>query len=344
MNEWEEICSFSNLCRAAKRAARGKRHVAAAARFLQRLEPEVLSLEQELRTDSWRASPPTTFVISDPKVREISAAPFRDRVVHHALIDPLEQRFDAALCDQTFACRRDLGTHRALNSAQELVRRHSHFLKLDIAKCFMSIQHVVVLDTLAPFRLSTETMRLVVRILAGAGKRLGCGLPIGNLTSQWFANLVLGRIDQFVQGELGIPGYVRYMDDFVLLADSKRKLRSAHESLFSFVRTELRLELKASATILAPVSQGLPFLGWRLYRSMRRLRPENLRRTRKRLKHRRWELQSGRIDTLQYTDALRSVLAHLDQGVASGPRSGSMGLPFADEQELGSGFQAPRNA
>lgn len=334
MAEWDTIVSFENLCRAAKRAARGKRQVAGAARYLERLEPNALKLQRSLREGSWRPSRPTTFVITDPKRREISAAPFADRVVHHALIDPLEQRMDQTLCAQTFACRRGKGTHRALNHAQEELRRHSHFLKLDIAKCFASIEHQLVLETLqASVDLESRSMALVRHLLAGDQGAPGVGLPIGNLTSQWFANLVLGRIDRFVLGSIGIGGYVRYMDDFVLFSDSKEELRSAFERVQDFVRTELRLELKKRATILAPASQGLPYLGWRLYRGTRRLRPENARRTRRRLRHRRWELRQGRIDSQQYLAALSSVLAQLGQGTDNKEtRSSILGLCMSESE------------
>ncbi len=130
---WNEICSFANLCRSARRAARGKRHVRGTAAFLERLEPACLDLSRRLVEESWRPSRPTVFVIRDPQLREISAAPFEDRVVHHALVDPLEERFDAALDPRTFACRRGKGTLRAIEHARALVRTRSYFLKLDVA-------------------------------------------------------------------------------------------------------------------------------------------------------------------------------------------------------------------
>ena len=345
MSDWDEITSFANLCRAAKRAARAKRRVAGAARFLERLEPEVLALQRELVEGRWRPSRPVRFTIRDPKERVITAAPFRDRVVHHALIDPLEVRLDAALVPQSFACRRGMGTHKALAHARELVRRHSHFLKLDIAKCFESIGHDLVLLTMAPLVGEGPALELCRCVLGGPEQALGRGLPIGNLTSQWFANLVLGRIDRFALGELDAPGYVRYMDDFALFADEKHRLRSDLARIEEFVHVELGLALKERATILAPVSQGLPFLGWRIYRGMARLRPENARRTRRRLRHRRWELRRGRLDPGRYVEAVRSVLAHLGHGDTLAWRRGELASLCADEFELGVGsirLQNPR--
>jgi len=343
-SQWDEITSFANLCAAARRAALGKRGVRGAARFLERLEPEALALQRELLGWSWRPSVPTTFVIHDPKTREITAAPFRDRVVHHALIDPLEALFDAALVPQTFACRRGKGMHRALGHARALVRSHSHFLKLDVEACFASIEHEIVLKTLRELDLEQEVLRLSARILGGAGGRLGIGLPIGNLTSQWFANLVLGRLDRFVLALPGIRGYARYMDDCVLFADDKQVLRDAHGFVEGFLEQELHLRLKSRATILAPVSQGLPFLGWRVYRGTTRLRPENVRRTRRRLAHRAWELRAGRSGAERYLACARSIVAHLEHGDTRELRRSLLAASFVQEHELGSGSQAPPTA
>ncbi len=256
MSDWDEITSFANLCRAAKRAARCKRRVAGAARFLERLEPEALALQRELLEGRWRPSQPVQFTIHDPKERVITAAPFPHRVVHHALVDPLEARLDAALVPQSFACRRGLGTHKALAHARELVRRHSHFLKLDIARCFESIGHELVLTTMAPLVGDAQTLELCRRVLSGSEHVLGRGLPIGNLTSQWFANLVLGRIDRFVFEELRVPGYVRYMDDFALFADDKQELRADFERIEDFVRDDLSTVPRQRTTTHLALARG----------------------------------------------------------------------------------------
>jgi len=333
---WARVTSFENLCAAAQRAARHKRRVAGAARFLERLEPEALALQRELTQGTWRPGRPTSFTIRDPKVRVITAAPFRDRVVHHALIDPLEQRLDAALVPQSFACRKGKGTHRALAHARDLVRTHTHFLKLDIEQCFDSIEHRVVMDTLGSLRLEPELMALAAHILAGppCGEAQATrGLAIGNLTSQWFANLVLGRIDRFVLDELGFRSYVRYMDDFVLFADEKRALGEAQRAIAAFVSGALGLRLKERATVLAPVSQGLPFLGWRVYRGTTRLRPANARRTRQRLRRRRGQLRTGQMTCAAYRAALTSVLAHLDHGDTREWRRAALARLFESEHE-----------
>ncbi len=310
---WDRVVSFGNIRRAALRAARGKRHVASVARFLADLEPEALRLQRELVDGSWRPGPAFSFEIHDPKLRTITAAPFADRVVHHALMAVLEPLFDRRMPPESYACRRGKGTHAALAQARRLVRSHAWFLKLDVRKCFESLDHGVVLATVARAVKDRHVLALCARIVEGGG-RAGIGLPIGNLTSQWFANLVLDRLDRFVKQDLRVRGYVRYMDDFALFADDKAVLRRAHDDVRSFLADAMRLELKPQATILAPTREGLPFLGWRVHCGVVRIRPENLRRLRSRIRHRCREHRTGLIGDDELLASLRSTCEHLRHG------------------------------
>ena len=310
---WPTVTSFDNLQRAALRAARGKRRKLGIARFLADLEPEILALQRALRAGTWRPGRPTTFEIHDPKRRTITAAPFPDRVVHHALIDVLEPVLDARMIEDSFACRRGKGTHAALDRGQRLLGRFGWFLKLDVAGFFGSLDHGVVLETLQRVLKDRAVLELCETIVRAGGPH-GTGLPIGNLTSQWFANLTLDRLDHHVKERLGVRGYLRYMDDFVLFADTKPELSSARAALEAFLATPLHLRLKERATILAPASEGLPFLGWRVYRGMRRLRPQNLRRVKARLRRRGWQLRTGEIDEECFVAALRASVEHLRHG------------------------------
>lgn len=312
-NLWPLVTDFGNLRRAAFRAAASKRDQRGVAGFLERLEPELFALQRKLVDATWRPAPTHSFTIRDPKTRVITVAPFCDRVVHHALIDPLEPLLDRRLCFESFSCRRGKGTHKALNHAQRMLRRHAWFLKLDVKAFFPSLSHAVVMATLARIVKDPEVLRLVERILAahGTGEGGARGVPIGNLTSQWFANLVLGRLDHQVKQELRIPGYVRYMDDFVLFAEDKATLQAAHGWIERWLGEELSLRLKPTATQLAPASEGLPFLGIHLWRGTRRLRPANRRRTVARLATRGRQFAAGRIEEPAYLDSARSIFAHL---------------------------------
>lgn len=310
---WPRVVAFENLRRAALRAARGKRRVAGVARFLRELEPELFELQRALESDAWRPGRSFRFEIHDPKRRTITAAPFGDRVVHHALIDVLEPVLERRMVHESFACRRGKGTHRAVEHARALVRRYAFFLKLDVKKCFESLEHAVVVRALERVVKDVRVLLLTRRIVEAGGTG-GVGLPIGNLTSQRLANLALDRLDHFVKEELGVRGYVRYMDDCALFGESKAELRELHAAVERFLAENLRLALKERATILAPCAQGLPFLGWRIYPKLTRPRPENLRRIRARMRHRAWELRTGRIGDECFVASMRAVCEHLRHG------------------------------
>jgi hypothetical protein len=313
---WPRVVAFPALVDAARRAARGKRESLGAARFFDRLEPEVLRLARELDGGTWRPSPAQRFVIHDPKCRTITAVPFADRVVHHALIAPLEPVFERHLLPHSFACRRGRGTHAALAAARALVRRHPFALKLDVARCFDSLRHDVVIATLRSMVKDGRVLDLARTILAGAPgdappPEPGRGLPIGSLTSQWFANVALSRLDRFVVERLRPGGYVRYMDDFVLFAGDAAALRAAHAEIATFLRDALSLQLKDRATRLAPVHAGVPFLGFSLFPGCTRVRPATLRRARWRLRFLRWRLARGEIGIERYRQGVAAVLLHL---------------------------------
>lgn len=309
---WPTITSFGNLRRAALRAARGKRTVRSVAAFCERLEPELLLLQRELLAGTWQPGRPTTFTIRDPKLRTITAAPFRDRVVHHALIDPIEGWLDRRMTPHSHACRRGKGQHAARCRAQQLLRRHAFFLKLDVQGFFPSLRHDVALATVARCIKDRAALQLFERIVRH-GSTDGRGLPIGNLTSQWVANLVLDRLDHLLVEVERVPGYVRYMDDFVLFAQDKPALHRWRARVAAFL-ADLGLQLKPTATLLAPAAQGLPFLGFRLYRGTVRIRPQNLRRTKARWRARCRQHALGLFDERRLADCVRAQLAHLAHG------------------------------
>lgn len=313
---WPEVAAFGSLLRAAARAARGKRTSLAAARFLERAEIEALALQRALESDGWRPGRGARFEILDPKRRTITALPFADQVVHHALIGALEPAFERRMVHDSYACRRGKGTHAAVRRAQELVRRKGYFLKLDVRSFFASLRHDVVLETVERIVKDRSVLRLCSRIVRGPEEEpdSGVGLPLGALTSQWFANLVLDRLDHHVLEVLRPGAYLRYMDDIVLFADDRARLAGAHRDVALYLGERLALDLKAHGTILAPTTVGLPFLGWLIFRGTTRVRPANLRRYRWRLRLRRWQLETGRCDVESYRRAVASLYELLRHG------------------------------
>ena len=319
---WDEVVSFGSLLEAAHRAARGKRFSRSAARFLERAEFEVLALQRALVSCTWAPGRPHTFEIRDPKVRTISAIPFCDQVVHHALIGVLEPVFERRMIDDSYACRKGKGQHAALRRTQRFVRRFAYFLKMDVRSFFPSVRHEAALDALARILKDRRVLSLCGTVLCGPFEEPdpGRGLPIGSLTSQWFANVLLDRLHHYVKEDLRIPGYLRYMDDFVLFDDSRQRLCDAKAQVTSYLDQPLRLRPKDRATVLAPTSEGLPFLGWLVFRGTTRLRPANRRRYRWRLRERRWEVATGMRSLASYRAGVASIFELLKQGDTLGLR------------------------
>ena len=289
---FEGAVTFPALCAAARRAARGKGKSASAARFLFDLEPEVLRLMRELEDGSYRPGSYRSFVLADPKPRTISAAPFRDRVVHHAVCAVLEPVFERSAVFDSYACRRGKGQRAALRRVQHFARRSQWYLKLDVQKYFENVDHAILKALLRRRLKDARLLALLDRMIeAGApGSPAGRGLPIGNLTSQHFANFYLEPLDHFIQEELRPRGWCRYMDDFVLLSGDRDPLVAAHAAIDRFLRERLQLCLKRAGTLLLPVRDGVPFLGFRIWPRLVRFDAARARRFRARVRalERRW--------------------------------------------------------
>jgi RNA-directed DNA polymerase len=281
---FEQVASFGPLCRAAREAARGLKHRSAVAAFLTDFEPEVLALERELRDGSYRPLPLTRFRIRDPKPRTISAAAFRDRVVHHALCAGLEPRFERYADFDSYACRVGKGNLAAVQRLQALCHHHAWYVKLDIRHYFETVDHEVLLALLARLVRDERVLGLCTTILAAGANAPGLGLPIGNLTSQHFGNLLLGRLDHFLRDQQRVPAMVRYMDDIVLLGPDRPTVRRLRDGAARIVELDLRQRIKREVTRLGPVSIGVPFLGFRVWPGLIRLDGARARRFRRRVR------------------------------------------------------------
>jgi RNA-directed DNA polymerase len=292
-NLFPQLTEFGNLYKAWRKAARGKRGSPAAAGFEMNLSGELIRLQKELVEETWRPGEYCSFTIRDPKRRLVSAAPFRDRVVHHALCNVTESIFENAFIADSYANRKGKGTHAALDRAQTLMRRYPYVLQCDLRQFFPSIDHAV-LESILFRKISDEPVRRLIRRIVESGAGIHDddyrmvnfpgddlfavnrprGLPIGNLTSQFWANVYLNEFDQFVKRQLHCKGYVRYVDDFLLFADEKPRLWAWKSAIREFL-SGLRLALHERSSTVYPVNHGIPFLGFRLYPEYRRLKREN---------------------------------------------------------------------
>lgn len=323
---FDRLVSFENLLAAARAARRGKRMKPDVARFDFALERELFALRTELLMQTYRPGRYHTFTIREPKTRLISAAPYRDRVVHHALCRIIEPIFDRTFISDSYACRVGKGTHLAVDTFSRHARRYRYVLKCDIAKYFPSIDHDILVSLLER-KIKDSRVLWLIRIIVAASneQEFVCrhfegddlfspierrrGIPIGNLTSQFFANVYLNGFDHFVKETLRCPAYLRYCDDFVLFGDDKRHLRGIKEVMGEYL-AQLRLTLHPRKCQMLPVGIGVDFLGYRVFPTHRRLRATTAKRAIRRLREKARVCARGALSMERWRQSLASWLGH----------------------------------
>jgi RNA-directed DNA polymerase len=329
---YPRIVELRNLLAATRRAARGKRDRPSVARFELDLERELLQLQEDLIYGTYRPGAFFTFEVRDPKRRSICAAPFRDRVLHHALCEVIEPVFERRAIFDSYACRRGKGSHAAIARAQDLARRWPFFLKCDVRRFFASVDHRVLRELLERLFVEPRLLALLDCIIDHAPPDAfpGRGLPIGNLTSQHFANLYLGELDHYLKDRLRVKGYIRYMDDFLLFAADKPTLHQRLAEVRVFLAEHLHLALKEEATLLAPVSQGIPFLGFHVYPGLVRLNRRTRQRFHRRMRALEQAYAAGGIDTNTLGARAASLFAHVAHADSHRLRSGTARATLLD--------------
>jgi hypothetical protein len=315
-----DITSFSALHAAALRASRGLAGRPAVARFLVDLEPELLALQRELHAGEYQPRPLRHFRIRDPKPRTISVAHFRDRVVHHALCAGIEPRLERYADPNSYACRVGKGNRAAVLRVQQLARKRPWFVKLDVRHFFETADHAVLRNLLRRLIRDRDVLGLAGTIIAAGGHEPGKGLPIGNLTSQHFGNLYLSAFDHRARVLPDHAGLVRYMDDIVLFAESRDAARRLRDGATLVLEDELRLEVKQEATRLAPTSNGVPMLGFRVWPRLIRLDGARARRVTRRHRRIRRALRDGHVTEADAARRMQGLFAWTDLAASDGLR------------------------
>lgn len=327
---WASIIEFQNLLEASKQAQKSKRFRDNVLAFNNRREKNLLGLQQELISKSYRPGGYRTFRIFDPKPRLISAAPYRDRVIHHALCNVIVPLLDKSLIDDTYANRTGYGTHRALKQFITFARSSRYVLQCDICKYFPSIDHEILKKQIHQKIKCKDTLWLIDLIIDYSNPQEPVhhyfaddtlltplerrhGLPIGNLTSQFFANFYLNGFDHFVKEELHAKKYLRYVDDFALFSDDHGFLKDARIGIIDYLEG-LRLRIHPIKSQLFETKYGANFLGFRVLPDRVRVRNDNLRRARHRLKQLQKDYAAGAISLDDLTLRLQSWEAHLKHG------------------------------
>ena len=296
-NLYQTVCSWENLVLAWKKARKGKTLKQYVIDFEKDLKSNLVILRVELLLHAYHPRPLQTFILRDPKTRTISVSDFRDRIVHHAICNIVEPLFDKTFIYDSYANRKGKGTLAAIKRLEAFQRKVSRnktivwkfnkkntirgfFLKADIKKYFDTVDHKILLEILNLKIKDKEFLFLLRKILANhQSKESGKGMPLGNLTSQFLANVYLNELDQFVKRKLIARYYIRYVDDFVVLHNDESTLRFYREEIEKFLQDRLCLKLNQDKSTIRPLARGLQFLGFRNFYHHKILKKGSTRRT-----------------------------------------------------------------
>ena len=313
-NLFEKICDIQNLHEAYYKASKNKRFTSGYINFRKDSETNLEKLRKSLVDGKYTHGQYRHFIITDPKQRLISAASFPDRVIHHAIMNVLEPVFERQFIFHTYACRKEKGTHAAVRYAFKCAGRSEFFLKLDVRKYFDSIDHTILKQFLCRIIKDARCLELLFGVIDSykidfEGDSVGRkkGLPIGNLTSQFFANFYLSALDHFILEKLKPEGYVRYMDDMVIFGDSVKNLKKIFDEVDHFCLEKLALFLKIP--VFGKTFRGVPFLGWRITKDRIFLLSKTKRRMKNRLKEIQKSFERGKITEEKAVERTKAVYA-----------------------------------
>jgi RNA-directed DNA polymerase len=293
---YDKLCSKENLYLAYRKARKGKSKKASVIEFEDNLEENLNKLQEELLNLTYKPLPLKRFVIRDPKTRTIHASAFRDRIVHHAIINILEPIFEKIFIYDSYASRKDKGAHLAIKRFDYFQRKvtqngcvftkrkenknqvQGYCLKADIRHYFDTVNHQVLISIIRRKIKDKKVIWLINQILDNFDSPTkGTGMPLGNFTSQFFANVYLNELDQFVKHKLRTKYYIRYVDDFVILYESKEQLEEWKIKINNFLKEKLKIELHPSKSHVLRLNSGINFLGFRVFYHHKLIRASNLK-------------------------------------------------------------------
>ena len=282
---YEQIYTTNNMLDAYRKARLGKSKKFYVQKFELDLNNNIEQLCQELANESWMPLSYKEFTVYEPKERLIRAPQFRDRVVHHALMQILKPIYEPVFVYDSYASRKYKGTHSAVNRLTQFLRRdtdNTYIFHGDVRKFFDNVDHETLIKILRKKIADERVIGLVQKILTNQGITLG--VTLGNYTSQWFANIYLNELDYFSKHKLKVKNYIRYMDDFLLLSKFKSELHEWKHEIKTFLNNELKLELHPVKRQIFPTSTGTNFLGYTVWKDHKKLRRRNVKRFINRLK------------------------------------------------------------
>ena len=316
---WQELCSYENLILAFKKARKHKTKKDYVIDFENNPENNILLLRSELLLCSYNPKPLKTFIVRDPKTRKISKSDFRDRVVHHALCNIMEPIFEKIFIFDSYANRKGKGTLKALQRFDYFKRkvsknstRNCFVLKCDIKHYFENVNHKILLEIIRKKIRDEKIIWLIKIILQNhkIGGRSNLGMPLGNLTSQFFANVYLNELDQFVKHNLKATYYIRYVDDFVILSENYQLLQKYNQAINKFLAENLRIELHPDKSKIIKLYKGVNLLGFRVFYYHKLLRKANKRKFYRKLREQLESYKNKEINCKYLIQSLRGWLGY----------------------------------
>jgi retron-type reverse transcriptase len=319
-NIFDELITLENLFLSWNEFKKGKTKRKDVQEFKFNLEDNIFQLYQELKDKTYQHSFYSSFYVQDPKLRHIHKAMVRDRIVHHLISKTLEEIYDGTYIFDSYSCRKDKGTHKAVNRLGRFCGKLSqnnteniYYLKCDIKKFFDSINHEILIEILKKKIKDDNLLFLLKEIIKSFNRIENQGIPLGNLTSQYFANIYLNELDQFIKHSLKIKYYVRYSDDFIILNKDKAYLENLILIISSFLKENLNLSLHPDKIIIKKYHQGIDFLGYVLLPYHRVLRTKTKKRIFRKISQKMDGLKNNLITKKSFNQTLQSyfgVLKH----------------------------------
>lgn len=339
-----KLSQFDSLLTAAYQCRKGKANKRSTLIFFDNLEENIIGLLNDLVHQTYQTSPYHHFFVFEPKRRLVSAPNFRDRVLHRAIYNLIEPLYDRVFEHDSYACRTSKGAHAGADRAQAFIRQverqhgKAYAFKADISRYFSSINHAKLKQLLSG-RISCQGMlsMLYYIIDSSPANELGTGIPLGNLTSQIFANVYLHELDRYAKHTLRAKRYIRYMDDFVIIHHDKQQLQAWRKDIEAFLESELRLYTNRKTQVF-PIGvkkgRSLDFLGYRIYSTHRLLRKSSVKRIKSKLKKYRRKYAAGELELNDINPKVQSWLGHASHANTYNLRKKLFNQPFRRDKNV----------
>ena len=317
-NLYNKIITFENICEAYRKAALGRRYIYEVLRFRNNLEENLVAIQEDLVRKTYQPSNCWSFLLYEPKKRIIYVSPFRDRIIHHAVMNIIAPIWNNLFIYDSYACRKLKGTHSAMYRVVKFIRQATqnwgkvYCLKGDVTKYFPSVNHHILMEIIERKIKCRDTLALIRKIVFNAGDESdpdSKNIPIGSLLSQWAANLYLNELDYYIKHKMKVKYYVRYMDDFIILGADKSLLHKYKREISTFLNEHLKLQLNPKSDIY-PADQGIDFVGYRIWPGYRLIHKKCLVRATKRFKRLSYDYKRGLVDIAHVRASVMSWLGH----------------------------------